>query len=271
VEAQANPRRGKLYRMKPDRWDPRQYERFLEERGQPFLDLMALVEPQPDMRVVDLGCGTGRLTRQLQQHLKPREILGLDISPAMLAESAGYAAAGLRFEAGNIATFSADHSYDLVFSNSALHWLPDHPALFARLTAALAPGGQLAVQMPAMYQHPSHLVATQVASEPEFASALKGYVHREHVLSAGEYDQLLARLGYARRHARLQIYRHQLPSREGVVGWVRGTLLVPYQERLQPEMYERFLARYREELMPRLEDARPYVYEYRRILMWGRL
>ena len=257
--------------MSPDRWDPRQYERFLQERGQPFLDLMALVEPEPDMRVVDLGCGTGRLSRHLQQHLKPREILGLDISPAMLAESAGYASGGLHFALGDIAGFSADHSYDLVFSNSALHWIPDHPALFARLTAALAPGGQLAVQMPAMYQHPSHRVAAQVASEPEFASALGGYVHREHLLSAGEYESMLARLGYSRRQVRFQIYRHELPTREEVVEWVKGTLLVPYQERLGAEMYERFLKRYREKLLPRLEDARPYVYEYRRILLWGRL
>ncbi|MCI0355948.1 MAG: methyltransferase domain-containing protein [Acidobacteria bacterium] len=257
--------------MSPDRWDPRQYERFLEERGQPFLELMALVEPQPDMRVVDLGCGTGRLTRQLQQHLKPREILGLDLSPAMLAESSGYASGALHFELGDIAGFSADHSYDLVFSNSALHWIPDHPALFARLTAALVPGGQLAVQMPAMHQHPSHWVAAEVAADPEFASALGGYVHREHVLSVADYESLLVRLGYARHHARLQIYRHELPSREEVVEWVKGTLLVPYQERLQPDMYERFLARYREKLLPRLEDAMPYVYEYRRILLWGRL
>ncbi len=255
----------------PDRWDPRQYERFLQERGQPFLDLMALVEPRPEMRVVDLGCGTGRLTRQLQQHLKPREILGLDISTAMLAESAGYAGGGLRFEVGDIAGFSADHTYDLVFSNSALHWLPDHPALFTRLTAALSPGGQFAVQMPAMYAHPSHRVAAEVAAETEFAPALAGYVHREYVLAAGEYDQLLTRLGYSRRQTLLKIYRHELPAAEDVVEWVKGTLLVGYQERLQPEMYDRFLARYRDLLLPRLGDVRPYVYEYRRLLLWGRL
>lgn len=255
----------------PDRWDPRQYERFLEERGQPFLDLMALVEPQPDMRVVDLGCGTGRLTRQLEQHLKPREILGLDISPAMLAESANYVSGALHFELGDVGAFSADHSYDLVFSNSALHWVPDHPTLFARLTAALASGGQLAVQMPAMYRHPSHVAAAEVATSPEFSTALGGYVNREYVLSVAEYEELLKRLGYTRHHAELRIYRHEMPSREEVVEWVKGTLLVPYQERLKPEMYEQFLARYRERLMPRLEDAKPYVYEYRRILLWGRL
>ncbi len=257
--------------MKPDAWNPVQYERFLEERGQPFLDLMALVEPRPDMRVVDLGCGTGRLTRQLQQHLKPREILGLDISSAMLAESASYVSGALHFQLGDISGFSADHSYDLVFSNSALHWVPDHPALFARLTAALAPSGQLAVQMPAMYQHPSHVAAAEVATSSEFASALGGYAHREYVLSVAEYEELLKRLGYSRHRAELRIYRHEMPSREEVVEWVKGTLLVPYQERLTPEMYERFLARYRETLRPRLEDAKPYVYEYRRILLWGRL
>jgi trans-aconitate methyltransferase len=69
----------------------------------------------------------------------------------------------------------------------------------------------------------------------------------------------------------LKIYRHELPAPEDVVEWVKGTLLVPYQERLQPEAYDRFLARYREILLPQLADVRPYVYKYRRILLWGRL
>ena len=108
----------------------------------------------------------GSSTALLHRQLDARETVGIDSSEAMLARSAAYAAPGLRFEHGDIAAFHDAATVDLVFSNAALHWLPDHPALFARLTATLRPGGQLAVQMPANHDHPTHVVAAELA--PEF-------------------------------------------------------------------------------------------------------
>ena len=59
-------------------WNPLQYERFREERSQPFYDLLALVRPKPAMSVVDLGCGTGELTRELHVRLAAQSTLGID-------------------------------------------------------------------------------------------------------------------------------------------------------------------------------------------------
>src|SRR5574342_392777 len=161
--------------MPEDAWNPAQYERFAAERRRPFLDLMALVRPRPGMRVVDLGCGTGELTRVLHLDLQARETLGLDNSDTMLAKSAAFAGNGLRFELADLAGFSSDHAYDLVYSNAALQWVPGHDILLQRLTNALADGGQLAVQIPANHDHPSHVVASEVAREEPFRSALDGY------------------------------------------------------------------------------------------------
>ncbi|MDF3043467.1 MAG: methyltransferase protein, partial [Thermomicrobiales bacterium] len=130
-------------------WNPAQYERFRDERSRPFFDLLNLVQPQPQMRVVDLGCGTGELTRELHRRLSARETIGVDNSPAMLAKSSAFAGDGLRFEQKDIAAFASEGDFDLVFSNAALQWVPDHEPLFRRLTAALTQRGQLAVQMPA--------------------------------------------------------------------------------------------------------------------------
>jgi trans-aconitate 2-methyltransferase len=131
-----------------DPWNPDQYAKFAREREQPFHDLLAMVRPAPDMRVVDLGCGTGRLTRMLHERLHARETIGVDRSARMLdvAREVG-GAPGLRFENASIEDFAFDEgSCDLVFSNAALHWVDDHDSLFARLASALAPGGQLAVK-----------------------------------------------------------------------------------------------------------------------------
>jgi trans-aconitate 2-methyltransferase len=253
----------------PDTWDPRQYTRFHAERTQPFLDLLALVRPRPGMRVVDLGCGTGELTQQLHRRLAAIETIGIDRSAAMLAESGRFAVEGLRFEAGDIAAFDAAGAFDLVFSNAALHWLPGHSDLFARLTAALADTGQLAVQVPANHDHPAYLAAAEVAAEAPFRPALGDAPGGSPVLSAEAYAVLLARLGYRTQHVRLQVYGHWLESREEVVEWVKGSLLTRHRERLAPAEYDEFLARYRARVVVRLEDTRPYFFPFKRILLWA--
>jgi len=254
-----------------DSWDPTQYERFERERSAPFFDLLDLVEPCLEGRAVDLGCGTGELTRALHERIGARTTLGLDSSKAMLERSAAYAGDGLSFELGDIAEWAPSEKFDLVFANAALHWVDDHPALFERLTSTLDPGGQLAVQVPANHDHASHLVAERVAGEEPFRGALGGYVRRTPVLEPERYAELLHRLGYGAQHVRLQVYLHVLPEPDAVVEWVKGTLLTDYRKRLPEDMYDRFLDRYRSLLVAELRDERPYPFTFKRILLWGRL
>jgi trans-aconitate 2-methyltransferase len=252
-----------------DAWSPEQYQRFQEERSQPFYDLLALIRAAPGMRVLDLGCGTGELTRVLHEKLGARETVGIDSSPAMLAKAAVHAGPGLRFVCGDIRG-DLPGPCDLLFSNAALQWVPEHEALFARLTSLLGERGQLAVQMPANHEHPSHLVATELAAEPPFAHVLRGEAPRRAVLPPPEYAALLHRLGFAEQRVRLEVYGHLLQSRDEVIEWVKGTLLTPYQARLGDTLYAAFLSRYRERLLPRLEDTRPYFYPFQRLLLWAR-
>lgn len=252
-------------------WDPAQYDRFRAERQQPALDLLALVRPRPAMRVVDLGCGTGEITRIVHERLAARDTLGLDSSATMLAESAKHAAPGLRFARGDIAEFSATAECDLIFSNAALHWLPDHPALFARLAAALTAGGQLAVQMPFNFDHPSHTVAAAIAREEPFVAALGGHAIDHPVLDPAVYAALLHRLGFGSQHVRMQVYAHLLPARDEVIEWVKGTLLTDYQRRLPAGLFPSFLERYRERLLVQLDATRPYFYPFKRLLIWAQM
>ena len=255
--------------MPADTWDPTQYERFERERSAPFFDLLDLVQPCAGGRVADLGCGTGELTRKQHERTRAQETVGLDSSPSMLERSTLYAGGGLTFELGDIAAWTPAAPVDLVVSNAALHWVDDHGELFARLTGALAPGGQLAVQVPANHDHPSHLVAERVAAEEPFRASLGGYVRRTPVLAPERYAQLLHRLGYSAQHVRLQVYLHVLPDAAAVVEWVKGTLLTDYQRRLPDRVYDDFVARYRELLLAELGDERPFPFSFKRILLWG--
>jgi len=252
-----------------DAWDPAKYERFRDERARPFRDLAALVEPRPGMLVADLGCGTGELTAQLHQKLEARETLGIDASAAMLARAPQ--GPGLRFQQQDIARFAPAERFDLIFSNAALHWVPDHAGLLRRLTAALAPGGQIAVQMPFTDDQTAHQTAYELARSPEFRPLLGGFTRRAPLPEPTRYATWLHSLGYVRQHVRVAVYTHLLGSREEVIEWVRGALLTAYQERLSPADWERFLARYRQLLLPQLADERPYFLVYPRILFWGAL
>ena len=253
-----------------DHWNPKQYDRFAAERGQPFFDLSALVRAKPQMRVVDLGCGSGRLTRELHRKLRAAHTLGIDSSEAMLAESRAHAEPRLEFRLDDISSFDAPQgSLDLIFSNAAIQWVDDHETLLARLTEMLAPGGQLAVQMPANDDHPTHVVAAEVAARAPFRDAISGHVRKVRVLKPEQYSHLLHRLGYVEQHVRLQVYGHVLASRDEVIEWVKGTMLTEYQRRMPAALFARFLEEYRASLLPKLSDARPYFYPFKRILCWG--
>jgi trans-aconitate 2-methyltransferase len=264
-----------------DTWDPRQYDRFQREREQPFFDLLAMVRPRPGMRVVDLGCGTGKLTRLLHAKLDARETVGIDRSDSMLAATReGTRPHGLRFEAGTIEDFtggdgaqwsepSASDRWDLIFSNAALHWVDDHEQLLDQLAHRIAPSGQIAFQVPAQDDTPTHTVADELAGVEPFRSAFGGWRLSKPVLAPDVYARLLYRYGFADPKVQLIVYPHTLASREDVVEWVKGTLLTEYKRHLPAEVYDQFVEEYRGRLLAELDEARPFFYPFKRILCWG--
>lgn len=254
----------------PDAWNPARYGRFARERGAAFEDLLALFERAEAPRVLDVGCGTGALTARAHAALGARETVGIDPSPAMLEQALAAAPVdGLRFEAGGVERLPAG-PFDVVLSNAALHWAPEHAGLVARLAAVLAPGGQLGFQVPVNEVHPSHAVAREVAAEPPFAAKLGGFVRESPVLEPERYAEQLHACGFVRQRVRVETYLHVLASRDEVVEWVRGAALTAYARRLAPVDFDAFLARYREALAARLPDVRPFPYTFRRLFVWGR-
>jgi len=249
-------------------WDPKQYHKFQAERSAPFFDLLALVEKRPNLRVVDLGCGTGELTRQLADALPDSNVTGLDSSPQMLdaARAAAHTTPGLRFEQGDQAWLTGN--WDLIFSNAALQWSENHAELIPRLFERLDPGGQIAVQVPSNHNHISHQIYRETAAEEPFQSILKGFQRYAPVLSIDEYAQLLFQCGAENILVLEKVYAHVLEDSEAVVEWISGTALVPYFERLG-EAKEEFLEALRAKMRAALPDQ-PVFYPFRRTLFSAR-
>jgi trans-aconitate 2-methyltransferase len=252
-------------------WDPDQYRRFAEQRSQPFYDLLALLHPVPGGSVVDFGCGTGELTAILHERLEAKETVGIDMSTSMLDKAP--TAPGLSFRRGDLRDTAGIGPVDVVVASAALHWVPDHAAVLASWAELLGPGGQLAVQVPANVDHPSHTTSAQLATESPFIEELGGDPPPDPVLSVlrpEQYAVLLNDLGFSEQHVRLQVYGHLLPTTADVVEWVKGTSLTRFKARMSGQVYEEFVDRYRRRLVGVLGEQSPFFYPFKRILFWAR-
>lgn len=248
-------------------WNPDQYHLFREARSAPARDLQAMIPDRDYAQIIDLGCGTGEQTRQLALRFPQAQVTGLDSSAEMLAQAAAQQAPNLTFMQGDIGNLEG--KYDLIYSNAALQWLPDHPALLARLWENLAVGGLLAVQVPANHDHASHRLLTETASE--YSAELGGFTRfgtaqgHSPVLTPSAYAERLDALGGVNITAISKIYPVVLNGAEGLIEWTKGTALVPYLSKLSAADGQRFLATYLAKLRAIFPGERVY-YAFTRIL-----
>jgi trans-aconitate 2-methyltransferase len=247
-------------------WDPRQYHKFQAERSAPFFDLLRLVEIRPNLQVVDLGCGTGDLTRQLADALPDSQVTGLDSAPEMLEKARSFASPRLRFKQGDQAQLAGE--WDLIFSNAALQWSENHYEIIPRLYERLLPGGQIAIQVPSNHDHVSHQLYRETAGEEPFRSMLNGFQRFAPVLTIDQYAQLLFQCGADDIVVFEKVYAHVLEDSDAVVEWISGTALVPYFERLGDHR-EGFVSVLRAKMRGAL-PARPVFYPFRRTLFSAR-
>ncbi|MEW6145435.1 MAG: methyltransferase domain-containing protein [Thermodesulfobacteriota bacterium] len=243
-------------------WNPELYHKFQSERFAPFEDLMNLIVVSHGLRVIDLGCGTGELTRMLADRLPGSDVLGIDSSPEMLEQAKSKEREGLRFELRSIEEVGGE--WELVFSNAAIQWVEDHAELVPSLFNLVSPGGQIAVQLPSNHNHETQLLIHEIAKEPPFTDALKGWSRKSPVLSINSYAELLYKCGGMNIVVFEKVFPHVMRDTDAVADWLSGTMLRPYFERLPGELRGKFVDSYRKRLR-RLYPSDPVFYPFRRI------
>lgn len=230
-------------------WDPAQYLKYAGERQRPARDLIARIALAAPRAIIDLGCGAGNVTRLIGERWPDARITGVDNSAAMLARAREATHGDARFDwlEADLAAFAPCEPADLLFSNAALHWLDDHQALFPRLFAHVAPGGVLAVQMPANFAAPSHTILAEIATSPGWRDRLGRLVRPTPVASAADYFALLApraRVVDAWTTEYLHVLAPATGDEHPVVAWTRGTALTPFLGALDADAQRAFLAEY---------------------------
>lgn len=222
-----------------DGWDPATYLRFADERARPFVDLLSRVGHASPRVVVDLGCGEGALTASLARRWPAARVRGVDSSPEMLAAAAVHARPDrLTFEQGDVREWRPGEPVDVLLSNAVLHWVPGHAALLTRWAGQLAPGGELAIQVPGNFRAPTHALLTELCRSPRWSARLAGMGPQpDAVLEPTGYLDVLTAAGLE-TDVWETTYLHVLRGADPVLGWVRGTVLRPVLEALDADEVE---------------------------------
>lgn len=237
----------------PPAWDPQQYSRFEGERDRAAHDLMArLPDGLSPREIWDLGCGAGQHAVALKRRWPEARVRGLDSSPAMLEQARG-SGADIDWRLGDIAGWAPERPADLIFANASLHWLPDHEALFRRLTAAVAPGGILAVQMPMAHGTHHHRLMREVAADGPWAAALAGVATAAPLLEPEAYYSVLAE-GCGDIDIWSTTCLQALTGPDAVLEWMKGAALRPFLAALTDAVMRRS---YLDALGERLSGAFP--------------
>ncbi len=171
-------------------WNVAEYEAFDDLRLRPALDLLARVPSLPAGNIIDLGCGSGAAGPALRARFSARDLIGVDASSEMLAKAADLGAFD-RLDEADIVGWNPESPPALIYSNAALHWLPDHETLIPRLFATLVVGGALAIQMPSQLNRPSHqsLIEAAVSVRPDL---FRGWTPFPGHLEPAAYADLLS-------------------------------------------------------------------------------
>jgi trans-aconitate 2-methyltransferase len=181
----------------PREWDAQTYDRVSDPQYGWGLEVLERLELAGDEYVMDAGCGSGRVTAKLLEKLPDGRVLCVDASQSMI--DAARAALGDRVDylVADLAEVEVEQPVDVIFSTATFHWLPDHDRLFARLHAALEPGGRLTAQCGGagnVAEHARHILT--VATRPEFIEHFQDMSVMWNFATPEETEDRLRRAGF---------------------------------------------------------------------------
>lgn len=249
-------------------WNPDVYNQFKEKRSAPFHDLISHIHAAPGLRMIDLGCGTGELTKVLADKFPESQVLGIDSSAEMLAKAPQQD--NISFAQRSVdEQIALPDKWDVIVANASLQWVEDHAVLFPRIISKLLPGGQLAVQMPSQPENVLNQLLYKLVHESPFYDVLKDDIRHSPVLSLDDYTTLL--FGNAAREVLVyqKVYPIVAQSIETLYEFISGSALVPYMEKLQEPLQSDFVRVFKERIAQYYPTS-PMVYAFKRIILVAR-
>lgn len=190
--------------------------------------LIAGLELRGDERILDLGCGDGTVSTRLAERVPRGSVLGIDASAGMINAAQPLARPNLRFALQDIRTLDFEDEFNLIFSNSALHWLQDQSRLLAACHGALKDGGRFCGGFPGAGSAAGFIRAVkQVMGDPAYRRYFANFEWPWHMPEAGEYESLVWRAGFREVAVQVRINDRSFSAAQ-FTGFIDQPAIVPF-------------------------------------------
>jgi trans-aconitate 2-methyltransferase len=248
-------------------WDASSYHRISEPQFDWGQRVIGRLRPREGERILDLGCGTGRLTVQIAAAVDGGRVVGLDRSGAMIAvardASAETGTAVLSFVQGDGTALPFGSVFDAVFSAATLHWIHDHQAVFDGVFVALTATGRFVAQCGgAGNLHRLLERAGRLMSTEPYAPSFRGWEEPWNFAGAETTARRLSAAGFVDVQTSIEPAPVDLRDAKAFAEFIAVVCIRHHLDRLPPDLREPFTAQltgaYR-------GDNPPFVLDYQRL------
>ena len=212
-------------------WNPDLYLKFNRERIQPSIDLVSRIKFDSPSRIIDIGCGPGNSTQILVQRWPDSKIIGIDSSPAMI-EKANKDYPDQNWKILDAEKDEFQGTYDIIFSNATIQWIPDHAGLLKKFFHFLNKKGLIAIQIPQFYDMPLGKSIDKIAKDNRWNSATRGVTDSYTIHNYSYYFDQLSLLSNEIDMWETD-YMHIMDSHDSILEMIRSTGLKPYLDKLE--------------------------------------
>jgi trans-aconitate methyltransferase len=222
-------------------------------------------------RILDLGSGDGALTAQLASLVPEGFVVGIDSSPSMIAAASQHSRPNLRFELLDMSRLDYEEEFDVIFSNSALHWVKDHRNLLRRIFKAMKSGGILRFNFPADGNCSNfNRIVQEVMADAGYAPHFRGFEWPWFMPRPEDYRVLLGRFAFEELRVRGENADRLFPDTDTLVRWIDQPCLVPFLPWVPAAERERFRAAVIERMMSATRQADGQCFEtFRRVQVFA--
>jgi trans-aconitate 2-methyltransferase len=226
-------------------WDAKDYHKSSSEQKKWGLELLDKIPLSGSERVLDIGCGDGKLTAEVARRVPHGSVLGIDKSEDMILFAGELyhpkVIPNLRFIRLDVCNLNFNQEFDVVFSNAVLHWVSDHPPVLAGITRSMVQGGKVIAQMGGKGNASGILrvLDTLILGE-KWAGFFKGFFVPYTFYDDREYMTQLKSAGLNVKRIELIPKQMMHDGREGLAAWIRTTWL-PYIRRVPENLKTDFI------------------------------
>jgi trans-aconitate methyltransferase len=235
-----------MSKEKQYRWNAEDYAQHSSAQQGWARELIPKLNLQGHESVLDIGCGTGRVTAEIASHLPDGDVLGVDNSAEMLVlareEFPWSKYPNLSFQELDARELAFEAEFDIIFSNAALHWLQDHRPVLTGISRGLKLGGRILLQMAGQGNAASlRTVLDELIHTEEWQQYFADFSFPYGFYGPELYTMWLREAGMHPLRVELIPKEMSYPDRAGLEGWLRTTWL-PYTERVPADLRDAFIA-----------------------------